>query len=121
MTGIDVVAHKAACASLVARGQMLLITRYQGALFGFPSGVARCPRCPLCFLAVGGYEGVKAGGLGLLALRRGATFFAAGRGRDGFDGRRGLVAVVFVLSKHAPRLADRPPAVHCHGLPWAYG
>lgn len=78
MTGIDVVAHKAACASLVARGQMLLITRYQGALFGFPAGVARRPRCPLCFLAVGGYEGVKAGGLGLLALRRGATFLPSG-------------------------------------------
>jgi len=60
-------------------------------------------------------------GLGLLALRRGATFFAAGRGRDRLNGRRGLVAVVFVSSKHAPRLADRPPAVHCHGLPCAYG
>ena len=87
MAGIDVVAHEAACASLVARGQMLLIARYQGTLFGFPAGVARRPRCPLCFLAVRGYEGVKAGGLGLLALRRGATFFAAGRGRDRLDGR----------------------------------
>ena len=56
---------------------MLLITRYQGALFGFPSGVARCPRCPLCFLAVGGYEGVKAGGAALEeaagALETGST------------------------------------------------
>ena len=78
MTSIDVVAHKAACASLVARGQMLLITRYQGALFGFPSGVARCPRCPLCFLAVGGYEGVKAGASACLRFGVGRPFLPPG-------------------------------------------
>ncbi len=61
MAGIDVVAHeKAACASLVARGQVLLIARYQGTLFGFPAGVARRP-LPRCFLAVRGYEGEGSG------------------------------------------------------------
>ena len=121
MARVDVVTHETACTSLVAGRQVLFFAGDHRALFGLETRIAGGAGGTLGLLAVLGDQGVDAGGLGRLTLRRGAAFLAVARRGDGLDVHRGLVTVVLASSKHASRLADSLPASHSHGLPWLYG